>query len=238
MERDFKGVWIPKEIWLDTRLNALDKIILVEINSLDGEDGCFASNEYLAEFCQCSEAKVSKSVALLIKLGYLEVLRFDGRKRFLKSSLVKNTSHVKNTSEPSKIYEADSENLQDNNIYNNIDNNTIPKGIEEAEPRTAYGNENINRMYDLWEDMFGYRPKNSLENRRAVYNMLRAKDKGEQWLVDTMRLLQGAQNDKYAGKDINGISNFKELSYNCEKVWKWGSSRARQVKSSIESIKI
>lgn len=116
--------------------------------------------------------------------------------------------------------------------------NSTTKVVEEAEPQTAYGNENINRMYDLWEEMFGYRPKNSLENRRAVYNMLRAKDKGEQWLVDTMHLLQGAQNDKYAGKDINGISNFKELSYNCEKVWKWGSSRARQVKSSIESIKI
>ena len=24
--RDFKGVWIPKEVWLDTRLNALDKV--------------------------------------------------------------------------------------------------------------------------------------------------------------------------------------------------------------------
>ena len=116
--------------------------------------------------------------------------------------------------------------------------NSTTKVVEEAEPRTAYGNENINRMYDLWEEMFGYRPKNSLDNRRAVYNMLRAKDKGEKWLVDTMRLLQGAQNDKYAGKDINGISNFKELSYNCEKVWKWGSSKARQVKNNIGSIKI
>lgn len=238
MERDFKGVWIPKEIWLDTRLNALDKIILVEINSLDGADGCFASNEYLAEFCQCSEAKVSKSISLLTELGYIEVVKFDGRKRFLKTCLVKNTSHVKNTSQPSKIYEADSENLQDNNINNNIDNNSITTKVVIGETPKAYGNEQINKMYDLWQDMFGYRPKNSLENRRAVYNMLRAKDKGEQWLVDTMRLLQGAQNDKYAGKDINGISNFKELSYNCEKVWKWGSSRARQVKNNIESIKI
>ena len=238
MERDFKGVWIPKEIWLDTRLNALDKIILVEVNSLDGADGCFASNEYLAEFCQCSEAKVSKSISLLTELGYIEVVKFDGRKRFLKTCLVKNTSHVKNTSQPSKIYEADSENLQDNNINNNIDNNSITTKVVIGETPKAYGNEQINKMYDLWEDMFGYRPKNSLENRRAVYNMLRAKDKGEQWLVDTMRLLQGAQNDKYAGKDINGISNFKELSYNCEKVWKWGSSRARQVKNNIESIKI
>lgn len=238
MERDFKGVWIPKEIWLDTRLNALDKIILVEINSLDGADGCYASNEYLAKFCQCSEAKVSKSISLLTELGYIKVVKFDGRKRFLKTCLVKNTSHVKNTSQPSKIYEADLENLQDNNIYNNIDNNSITTKVVIGETPKTYGNENINRIYDLWEDMFGYRPKNSLENRRAVYNMLRAKDKGEQWLVDTMRLLQGAQNDKYAGKDINGISNFKELSYNCEKVWKWGSSRARQVKSNIESIKI
>ena len=26
MERDFKGVWIPKEVWLDERLGILDKI--------------------------------------------------------------------------------------------------------------------------------------------------------------------------------------------------------------------
>lgn len=40
--RDFKGVWIPKEVWLDTRLNALDKVILTEIDSLDnGERGCY-----------------------------------------------------------------------------------------------------------------------------------------------------------------------------------------------------
>ena len=25
--RDFKGIWIPKEIWLDDDLNATDKII-------------------------------------------------------------------------------------------------------------------------------------------------------------------------------------------------------------------
>lgn len=70
--RDFKGVWIPKEVWLDTDLNALDKIILVEIDSLDSEErGCFASNKYLAEFCQCSESKVSRSISKLTKFGYV-----------------------------------------------------------------------------------------------------------------------------------------------------------------------
>mgnify|MGYP003553470699 FL=1 len=62
--RDFKGVWIPKEVWLDTRLNALDKVILMEIDSLDqGEKGCYASNEHLATFCQCSKTKVSTAIS-------------------------------------------------------------------------------------------------------------------------------------------------------------------------------
>ena len=48
--RDFKGVWIPKEIWLNTDLSIIEKVLLVEIDSLDNSDrGCFASNEYLAK---------------------------------------------------------------------------------------------------------------------------------------------------------------------------------------------
>jgi hypothetical protein len=90
-DRDFKGVWIPKEVWLDERLSMLDKGILAEVDSLDmGENGCFASNEHLAEFCQCSVTKVSTSITKLVDLGYLSVRSFDGRKRFLKSSLSKN----------------------------------------------------------------------------------------------------------------------------------------------------
>ena len=68
-ERDFKGVWIPKEIWLDKRLTPLDKMILVEIDSLDiTNKGCFASNKYLAEFCQCTETKISTTISKLKKL--------------------------------------------------------------------------------------------------------------------------------------------------------------------------
>ena len=39
-ERDFKGVWIPREIWLSTKLSMLEKIILTEIDSLASENGC------------------------------------------------------------------------------------------------------------------------------------------------------------------------------------------------------
>lgn len=86
-ERDFKGVWIPKEIWLDARLNMLEKGILAEIDSLDNDDGCSAGNEYLASFCQCSETKVSTAIKKLIELGYIYQQSFNGRVRILKSRL-------------------------------------------------------------------------------------------------------------------------------------------------------
>lgn len=116
--RDFKGVWIPKEIYLDKHLTALDKIIFIEIDSLDNGDekGCFASNEYLADFCQCSTSKVTKSISKLKELGYIKVIGTDGRKRFLRSCVIK-CSNVTNTK-----YEAHSEKVSTNNIDNNIDN--------------------------------------------------------------------------------------------------------------------
>lgn len=82
MERDFKGVWIPKEIWLDERLNALEKLIFCGILHLSYDKTmCYESNSSLSEFCQCSETKISKAISKLIKLDYLCVIRFDGRQR-------------------------------------------------------------------------------------------------------------------------------------------------------------
>lgn len=89
-QRDFKGVWFPREVWLDTRLTALEKMILAEVDSLDGEDGCFASNQYLADFCQCSVTKVSTAISKLVGLDYLQIQSFNGRTRILKSRLSKN----------------------------------------------------------------------------------------------------------------------------------------------------
>lgn len=117
-ERQFKGVWIDKEIWLDKRLNALEKVIYTEISSLDSEEsGCYASNKYLAEFCQCSETKVSMSVAKLIELGYIYLKSFDGRTRILKSRL----SNFER--QDLKDLKADIKILKDNNKDNNKETN-------------------------------------------------------------------------------------------------------------------
>jgi len=86
-KREFKGIWIPKEIYLDNKLNWTDKILLIEIDSLSGNKGCFASNAYFAKFLSVSETIVSKSISKLKKFGYIEQTSFDGRKRTLQSRL-------------------------------------------------------------------------------------------------------------------------------------------------------
>lgn len=121
-ERDFKGVWIPKKIWLNKDLTMLEKVILIEIDSLDNEEHCTASNKYLAEFCQCSERKVSEAITKLINLGLIEIVSFDGRCRVLKSNL-NNKSLA--TIQTSKICEADQQNPLSINIDNNIDNTNV-----------------------------------------------------------------------------------------------------------------
>ena len=123
-DRDFKGVWISKEIWLNEELTMLEKCILTEIDSLDnGENGCTAGNEYLAKFCQCSETKVSNAVSKLIKLGYIFIKSFDGRIRVLQSRLTKSVRQDNKNcnADLQKVYAINIDNNKDNKInYNNI----------------------------------------------------------------------------------------------------------------------
>lgn len=115
--RGFKGVWIPKEIWLNENLTMIEKVILIEIDSLDSEEHCSAGNEYLAQFCQCSISKVTKAIKKLEDMGFIEVISFDGRHRKIRSCIIKNMSQT------NKKYDAESYKILANNIDINLDSN-------------------------------------------------------------------------------------------------------------------
>ena len=73
MHRDFKGVWIPKEIWCLKNLNITEKIVLSVVGTLSEQDEwCFANNEYFAKLLNLSKGRVSKIINVLVKKGYLE----------------------------------------------------------------------------------------------------------------------------------------------------------------------
>ena len=71
--RDFKGIWIPKEIWISDQLSLMEKVLFVEIHSLDNERGCFASNKYFAEFFGLHPRRIAGHIASLKEKGFVTV---------------------------------------------------------------------------------------------------------------------------------------------------------------------
>ena len=84
LKRKFKGIWIPRAIWLDESLPAMDKIILVEIDSLDNDLGCTAGNEYFARFFQISGRQVKRYITRLESSGWIKVTVRDRRYRTIR----------------------------------------------------------------------------------------------------------------------------------------------------------
>ncbi len=86
MERDFKGIWIPAEIWLDERLTAIEKILLAEVDSFTTRDmSFFKSNGTLQKELGCSQATLSRAFQKLQSLQLVERTKFDGRIREFRS---------------------------------------------------------------------------------------------------------------------------------------------------------
>ncbi|NTW31593.1 MAG: helix-turn-helix domain-containing protein [Bacteroidetes bacterium] len=71
LNRDFKGVWVPKEIWFSKELSLQEKHLFVEIDSLDNDIGCFASNSYLGDFMGLSKQRISSLIQSLINKKYI-----------------------------------------------------------------------------------------------------------------------------------------------------------------------
>lgn len=71
--RKFKGVWIPAEYWLDENLSIMEVVLITEIDSLDGDNGCYASNKHFAEFLGVTAGRASQLIKGLAEKGYIQV---------------------------------------------------------------------------------------------------------------------------------------------------------------------
>lgn len=67
--RKFQGVWLPAWIYLDTSMGWTKKILWLEIDSLDNENGCTKRNKGFADFLGVSERMVSKLIGELVEEG-------------------------------------------------------------------------------------------------------------------------------------------------------------------------
>lgn len=125
MNRDFKGVWIPRDVWINKDLSITEKCLLIEIDSLDNEKGCFASNTYFAEFFNISQATITRMVKKLQDMEYIETTMETyerGTRRVIKvthSLSAKCTEASNQNAERGSSQNDEHNNTVDNNTFNN-----------------------------------------------------------------------------------------------------------------------
>lgn len=84
--RDFKGVWIPKEIWLSPELVLMEKVLFAEIQSLDNERGCYAFNRHFADFFGMSDRQIRRHLASLKEKGFITITILDDTDRVMRAA--------------------------------------------------------------------------------------------------------------------------------------------------------
>ena len=142
MNREFRGIWIPKDIWLNKDLSTNEKVLLAEIDSLGGSsNGCFASNQYFADFFDLSKDRISRLVSGLKNKGYITVeLTYKEGTCEVDKRIIKLNPYSYFYQGVQNCQGGIGENTKDiTNNYNINNNNKASKKKTTKEPRHKYG---------------------------------------------------------------------------------------------------
>lgn len=72
MNRDFKGIWIPKEIWFETRLTIEERLLLSMLTNDEINDSeCIDLQVYAIEFSK-SIKEINMMIHSLRKYDYIK----------------------------------------------------------------------------------------------------------------------------------------------------------------------
>lgn len=154
-DRTFRGIWIPAEIWLRDDIGIAEKCLWGEINSLSGkeDEGCYASNDYFAEFFQLKTSRIKAILKNLRDKGLVKTASFDGRKRFLHAVFLQadgqDTGYL-----TARILAPSSNRNSPGHIninYNKVDNkdpNTKVKVPKKQVPKKPYGPDGVVLLTD------------------------------------------------------------------------------------------
>jgi len=219
MNRRFQGVWLPRWLYLHKDFTWIEKILIVEINSLDKDNnGCFASNQHLAEFLNSTAGHVANVISKLRKLGYIKDIESKDNKRHIKLSdelklklgcyecETKNNNHsIKNQTE---------------DVVDEIE--ISPIADEEKQEFVLKGpknKESVELIFDFWNQYKGRSPWKS--HKKISYDMSIA-------INEALK--------HYSVQEIcTAIDNYAEILLNDKYYWShaWSLSTFLSVKNGI-----
>ena len=183
------------------------KVLYAEFSALTNKEGfSWASDSYFAKLYGVSRQTVNGWVQELKNAGLIEVDTVkdkEGTRRKIKLALVSEKTHTPVLEEP------DTNNTS--SVITII--NTISKDIE---PK-AYGKPEINEMFDMWEQIVGYKITSNLQkNRFAISNLNKKLSKTE--IEQLLRGVAMTADDKYAPR----IEDFVALQSKMNALLAWG----------------
>ena len=130
-ERQFKGIWIPATIWLNSNMTAVDKILLADIDSFTGNKKTFyKSNETIASELFVSVKSVSRSVKKLKELGFITVSG-NKRQRLIVAKGHYVQSERQKVHDSSQIVPSEGSKCPTTNTVTNTITNSTTKGVTE-----------------------------------------------------------------------------------------------------------
>lgn len=214
-QRQFKGIWIPKEIWLNKDLTFQEKIILVEIDSYDdGQVGCFATNKHFVNNFGINSSRISQIIQSLQRKNYINInYDFNGNeiiRRYLhinrppypeKEGMLKtNIGMLKNEIGVCQFDKGGYVNFLKDNNTNNINNTNNNIYIVEFE--------------EIWK---AYPNKKGKENAMKDYIKARKDGVTYETIVNGLKkYLMYCKKEKKWYKPKNGSTWFHQRSWNDE----------------------
>ena len=182
MDRIVKGIWIPIEIWQNRSLSWNEKILLMEIDSFTAKDReCYISNEYIAELLGISVSWASKCLSHLLELGLVRVVKFDGRKRYVESTIqFKADLNESSMQDGTKVQHTNNnEYINNNSLYKKGSSRFQKPTIEEIRQYCLKKGYNVDaeQFFNFYESKGWLVGKSPMKNWRAAVSTWNKREK-------------------------------------------------------------
>jgi len=223
-ERDFKGVWIPKEIWINKDLTIMQKLFLVEINSLDNDSGCFAGNAHFVDMFELSKQRCSQIINSLAEKEYINItLIYNGKqikKRIIRVS--NKFDRVSSTFEGVSSFQGEGVKklrggCQEKLIVNNTISNTVSNTVNKKKKSVSFKKPTIIEIKEYCTER-----KNNVDSE-TFYHFYESKDwqigkeKMKNWKSCIITWEKSSRNnntnDRTTSHKFNGDMNYGDGSF-------------------------
>ncbi len=129
MNRAFKGIWISADIWLNPDLSVMEKILLAEIDSLDNDLGCWASNAHFSQFMGVGKCRISQLIASLKDKNLITISYTWAGKSIAKRTIRASYGGANKLNPPPNILNTPPNIVDDPPLQNDKGSNTISNTI-------------------------------------------------------------------------------------------------------------